>query len=393
MHWFWKLHAVPPLHTPPAQQIWPLAPHAVHVPAPGLHASPTLHQYPPGLFAMQHGSLGPPQPAQLLFWHEVNGDVHATLLPQHAWPGPPHVPPPHAPFLQAPVPPLHMLPLPTHVRVERSQQPPLLQSDPSQHGCPGPPQAVQLFWLSQASPEVTQKLPLHEPPFMAPWQQLWPSAPQRVQEPLKHIPTCIEPQVDPDMTHCPSTQQRLPVHESIAQQGCPPPPHVWSVPSTHTDVPVPSPRARQVPPLQQPPPVHAVPLVQQASPGCPHGPPPEEEPLLLPLLLPLLPPLLLPASPLLPPLLPPLLLPPSLPLLLPLLLAVPLLLPLPELLEDPSPPESAVEASSEDPLPWYLSKFSPQALNRAAAAIAVTIPGRRRPIGSSLPHSQPPALV
>jgi len=44
MHWFWPLHVMPPVQTPPAQQIWLLPPHAVHVPAPGWHASPALHQ-------------------------------------------------------------------------------------------------------------------------------------------------------------------------------------------------------------------------------------------------------------------------------------------------------------------------------------------------------------
>lgn len=83
---------------------------------------------------MQQGSPGPPHPAHLLFWQEVNGAVHATLLPQQGMPGPPQVPPPHAPLLHAPVPPLHMLPLPTHVRVDRSQHPPPLHTEPSQQG-------------------------------------------------------------------------------------------------------------------------------------------------------------------------------------------------------------------------------------------------------------------
>jgi hypothetical protein len=44
MHWFWPSHVIPPLQRPPAQQIWPLPPHAVQVPAPGWQARPTLHQ-------------------------------------------------------------------------------------------------------------------------------------------------------------------------------------------------------------------------------------------------------------------------------------------------------------------------------------------------------------
>lgn len=104
----------------------------------------------------------------MLFWHEVKGAVHSTLLPQQGIPGPPQVPPPQAPSLHAPVPPLHMLPLPTHVRVDRSQQPPLLHADPSQQGWPGPPHWAHLFWLLHASPEATQKLPLQDMPFIAP---------------------------------------------------------------------------------------------------------------------------------------------------------------------------------------------------------------------------------
>ena len=152
------------------------------------------------LFAMQHGSPGPPQPAHLLFWHEVNGAVQATLLPQHAMPGPPQVPPPHAPFLHAPVPPLHMLPLPTHVRVDRSQQPPLPHDDPSQHGWPAPPHCEHLPMLLHASPAAVQKFPLQDMPFIAPWQQFCPSWPQ-LHVPLPHIPSGPGPQFDPDATH------------------------------------------------------------------------------------------------------------------------------------------------------------------------------------------------
>jgi hypothetical protein len=140
------------------------------------------------------------------------------LLPQQGMPGPPQVPPPHAPFLHAPVPPLHIMPLPTQVRVDRSQQPPLLHPDPSQHGCPGPPHAEHLFMLLHASPGAVQKLPLQDMPFVAPWQHVCPSPPQPEHEPL-HVPSGPFPQLEPDMTHVPSTQQRLPLHVSFGQHG------------------------------------------------------------------------------------------------------------------------------------------------------------------------------
>ena len=181
-------------------------------------------------------------------------------------PGPPQVPPPHAPFLHAPVPPLHIEPLPTQVRVDRSQQPPALHPDPSQHGCPGPPHAAHLFMLLQASLGAVQKLPLQDMPFIAPWQHVAMSAPQPEQVLLPQVPSCAVPQLKPDMMHVPSTQHRLPEHDAPSQHGCPGPPHVTSIPSTHVEPPVPWPRAMHVPALQQPPPEHMLP-VQHASPG------------------------------------------------------------------------------------------------------------------------------
>jgi hypothetical protein len=110
------------------------------------------------------------------------------------------------------------MPLPTQVRVERSQQPPPVHPDPSQHGCPGPPHAEHLFMLLHASPGAVQKLPLQDMPFTAPWQHVCPSPPQPEQEPL-HVPSGVVPQVEPDIAHVPSTQQRLPLHVSFAQHG------------------------------------------------------------------------------------------------------------------------------------------------------------------------------
>ncbi len=155
----------------------------------------------------------------MLFWHEVYGAVHSTLFVQHGSPGPPQVPPPHAPFLHAPVPPPHMLPLPTHVRVDRSQQPPPLHELPSQHGCPEPPHWLHLSWLLHASPDATQKFSLQDMPFSAPVQQVCPSEPQPEHVPLLHMPSAAVPQLPPNMTHWPSTQHRLPLQESVAQHG------------------------------------------------------------------------------------------------------------------------------------------------------------------------------
>jgi hypothetical protein len=154
----------------------------------------------------------------LLFWHEVNGAVHSTLLAQHGRPGPPQAPPPHAPFLHAPVPPLHIAPLPTHVRDDRSQHPPALHTEPSQHGWPVPPHCAHMFMPLHASPGAVQKLPLVDPPI-PPGQHICPSWPHPEHVLLPHVPSCMLPQLPPDATQCPSTQQRLPVHVSGSQQG------------------------------------------------------------------------------------------------------------------------------------------------------------------------------
>jgi hypothetical protein len=110
---------------------------------------------------------------------------------------------------------------------------------------------------------------------------------------------------------------------------------------------------------------------QHASPGCPQGPGATSFFVSLGASVE-------PSGPLL---LPPLLLPLLLPLLPPLLLPLPLLDPVPSPVgESGIPPlESSTDPSAPEP-PWYLSKFSPQALANAAATNATTTPGRKRPI-------------
>jgi hypothetical protein len=91
----------PPLQIPPAQQIAPDEPHAVHRLVALLHASPVLHQKPlpaPG----QQGSPSPPQPVHTLAAHAEKGAVQSTPPGQHGWPMPPHVPLPHEPFEHEP---------------------------------------------------------------------------------------------------------------------------------------------------------------------------------------------------------------------------------------------------------------------------------------------------
>jgi hypothetical protein len=95
----------------------------------------------------------------------------------------------------------------------------LLHNDPSQQGCPGPPHSEHLFVLLHASPGATQKLPLEDMPPVVPWQHVCASAPQPEQMPLLHVPSCVLPQLPPNITHWPSTQQRLLLQESTGQQG------------------------------------------------------------------------------------------------------------------------------------------------------------------------------
>lgn len=107
-------HVAPFVHTPPAQQIAPDAPHAAHCPVALLHACPSLHQKPPPATG-QHGSPSPPQPVHTLPEHAENGAVQPTPAGQHACPMPPHEPLLQAPFEQWPCAPPQALPDDTHV--------------------------------------------------------------------------------------------------------------------------------------------------------------------------------------------------------------------------------------------------------------------------------------
>lgn len=97
----------------------------------------------------------PPQAWHTLLFSVVYGAVHATLLPQSGWPRRPQ--PWQPPALQVPWPPGHIAPAAMQVKVSWLQQPPPLHALPSQHGCPGPPQAAQRCVASlQVRPEAVQ---------------------------------------------------------------------------------------------------------------------------------------------------------------------------------------------------------------------------------------------
>jgi hypothetical protein len=84
----------------------------------------------------------------------------------------------------------------------------------------------------------------------------------------------VPPQVVPALTHSPATQQApVPVHVCSGQHGWPDPPQaVVEVPLSQivpVPLPVDAPEATQTVATQQPPPMHAVPVVQHDSPGEP----------------------------------------------------------------------------------------------------------------------------
>jgi hypothetical protein len=135
-------HAVP-LHMLPVQQGLPATPHSLHVPAS--HTTPEPVQMLPG----QHGSPAPPH---FMHWPAVEQTVIASLqvpplevlvgpVGQHAWPALPHahVPCVHIPKLAAVV--VQAWASPTQRPAKQQLFP--AQDEPSQHGCPGWPHAVQ----------------------------------------------------------------------------------------------------------------------------------------------------------------------------------------------------------------------------------------------------------
>jgi hypothetical protein len=252
------------LHSAPAQQLWPLAPHVAQL--PDTHTSPPLHHSPPVLLPGQQGSAVPPQPTHTFAAHTENGAVHPTPPPQQAWPTPPQPPPWHAALKHFPWPPPHVAVFATHVLTVWSQQAPPPHHAPSQQGCPLPPQAAHLFVAAlHASPATVQKFAPSPCPPGAPVQHVSPSPPHAPQAELRHMPRGgVPPQLCASAMHSPSTQQRFPQVE-LWQQGWLPPPQATRFPSRHTFVGVAeAPRATHAPAEQHPPPSQAVPVAQQA---------------------------------------------------------------------------------------------------------------------------------
>jgi hypothetical protein len=108
-----------------------------------LQTAPATLQVPaPPLGLTQHGLPSSPHLAQLPPVHLVSGAVHTPapeLEAQQGKPGPPQGP--HAPAEHVP-PPRPTQVAPTDMQMLVTQQPPLLQPLPSQHGMPASPQAT-----------------------------------------------------------------------------------------------------------------------------------------------------------------------------------------------------------------------------------------------------------
>jgi hypothetical protein len=217
----------------------------------------------------------------------------AVPVVQHAAPAAPHggthVPLLHmSPFMHIPV-------FATHLPFV-SQQPPLVQTEPGQHVCVLPPQFWQVppthvpvehgwsgatHWLP---PAVSQHAP---PRHMLPAQHACSAIPQ-----AWHM---LPAQTDPPAEHCVSLAKQVPLAPAVGSQH--PVPAHCGVPVQHwVFAPLVAPHAWQLPmgvpmhvspfwqvlPLatqcfvpwsQHEPAVrHAIPTVQQALPGTPHGP-------------------------------------------------------------------------------------------------------------------------
>ncbi len=122
----------------------------------------------------------------------AKGAVHSTPLPQQAWPSLPQAPPWQPPAEQVPWVPLQAPALATQRLVLLSQQPPPLQTLPSQQTPPASPQGRQVL-PSQARPDEVQKSLARVRPVGSPGQQRWPLPPQGLppvlHEPLVQVPT------------------------------------------------------------------------------------------------------------------------------------------------------------------------------------------------------------
>jgi hypothetical protein len=92
----------------------------------------------------QQRSPLPPQATHVFIAQTLNGAVQSTSAPQQACPMPPQFP--HellAPHVPSEVPPAPVQAPAAATQVPRTQQPPVEQVSPSQHGSPLPPHAVQ----------------------------------------------------------------------------------------------------------------------------------------------------------------------------------------------------------------------------------------------------------
>ena len=126
----------------------------------------------------------------------------------------PQVPPAQPPALQVPL--GHAAPAATQVLVARLQQPPELQTLPSQHGPPATPHAMQVeLEVRQLRPARVQKSATPELLFGSPLQQACPVSPQlSVMQPLfRQLPSEVLPQLVLLPTQIDSTQHALPVPE------------------------------------------------------------------------------------------------------------------------------------------------------------------------------------
>jgi hypothetical protein len=254
--------------TDPAQHWLPVAPQTTQRFVPVSHTNGSPQNAPVPRFGGQQGCPRPPQATHVPFEQVLDGAVQFTLPAQQGSPSLPHAPAWQPPSMHAPWVPEHMEPVATHWCVVASQQPPFRQALPSQQACPAPPQVRQPWPAcgSHAVPDCVQKsLPLPAP-FGLPGQHTSPSDPHvpigPVHRLLVHVPS-VPPHELLGVMQRPPTQQRPCPHALRAQQGCPAPPHVTIDPLTHAVAPFgPSPLARHVLLLQQPPPWHALPLQQ-----------------------------------------------------------------------------------------------------------------------------------
>jgi hypothetical protein len=196
----------------------------------------------------------------------------AVRLGQHCSSAPDDVDEPHSPQVpglpeqrlycceQAPA--QHICPVRPHATQEPPVQvAPLLQVDPEQQGCPGPPQAqvpdaqvapaLQVFPLQQTWLKLPQavQLPLEQvsvlEPQVLPPQQGWPAPPQATQLPpeqmlverLHEFPVQQGWPTPPQAAHW-VPEQSAPALQVDPQQGCPTAPHEAQTPPVPQIVPV-----------------------------------------------------------------------------------------------------------------------------------------------------------